>query len=451
MASRRATAVQVVLVLEDAEILEGIALHYEEVRVLSWFHGADPILHAEDLRVDAGGGEQHLHGLHDLGLQLELDGALGLHVAEEIGARADLAAGPVGLGQPLHGELACRVDLLELMLAHPVGLALAPDGLVGDHGRHQIGAGLPDLARPRLVEQVAVLDAAHPRLQRGADGRTRVGVREDVLPHGARLFHRGAHLVHRVLRGVELVGGGHGAPRGHDLDLVHVVAELLARRLAHLVGPIGDHPDHTQAAVDGLDPLGAPTLVAVAARLGEGTPGDEQARSRVETACHRLSEAIVGSPRIPHGSEALLEGLLDAPERLGRDEAGRMVAMLLRGVALHRAHVHVGVGEAGHERAPLEIERLHVAAERADLARGDHVLDALALQHHRGAFDGLRARAVDEEGVGQDREGDGRLLSAWRSWLRTSTPSRRRAATSRSSSPPRRDRAVATGRPRAPR
>src|SRR5215831_20093592 len=128
----RATAlhdqVQVVLVLEDAEILEGIALHDEEVRVLSWFHGADPILHAEDLRVDAGGGEQHLHGLHDLGLQLELDGALGLHVAEEIGARADLAAGPVGLGQPLHGELACRVDLLELMLAHPVGLALAPDG-----------------------------------------------------------------------------------------------------------------------------------------------------------------------------------------------------------------------------------------------------------------------------------------------------------------------------------
>src|SRR5215470_9596846 len=164
----RATAlhdqVQVVLVLEDAEILEGIALHYEEVRVLSRLDGADPILHAEDLRVDAGGGEQHLHGLHDLGLQLELGGALSLHVAEEIGARADLAAGPVGLSQPLHGELACRVDLLELVLAHSVGLALAPDGLVGDHGRHQIGAGLPDLARPRLVEQVAVFDAAHPRL-----------------------------------------------------------------------------------------------------------------------------------------------------------------------------------------------------------------------------------------------------------------------------------------------
>src|SRR5262249_5047086 len=118
---------------------------------------------------------------------------------------------------------------------------------------------------------------------------------------------------------------------------------------------------------------------------------------------------------------------------------------------LDGAHVDVGVGEARHERPALEVERLDLALEGPDLAGADDVLDALAFDYDRGAVHGLLAGAVDQECVRQDRDGHVRLLASWRCWLRTSTPSRRRAAASRPSWRRRRDRAAARGTPTAPR
>src|SRR6266498_3077995 len=442
---------QIVLVLEDAEVFERIALHGDEVGELARLDGADLILHAEDLGVHLRGREQDLHRLHHLALQLELHRALRLHVTEEIGARADLAPRAVGVGQALPGELARHIDLVQLMLGDAVALALAPDRLVGDHGGHQIDPRLLDLLGSRRVDQVAVLDAAHARLNGRAYRGARVGVGQHVFPHRARLFDGRAHLLHGVLGGVELVGGRHGPARGHDLDLVHVAPELLPGSLAHLVGAVRDDAHHAQAAVDGVDQLGAPPLVAMSSRLREHTSGDEHARPRVHAGPDRFAEAVVGAPRVPHRGESLQKRLLDAPERLGRDEAGRIVAVLLGGVALHRAHVHMGVGETGHEGAAPEVEGLDLAPQGADLARANDVLDALAFHHHGGAVDGLLARPVDQERVGQDDEGHARLLTASRAWLRTSTPFRRRGAASRSSWPRRRDRAAARERPTAPR
>jgi hypothetical protein len=57
-----------------------------------------------------------------------------------------------------------------------------------------------------------VLDRSDAGLDGVANGEVRVGVGEDVLAHRPRLLHRRPHLGHRVLRGVELVGGRHGAP-----------------------------------------------------------------------------------------------------------------------------------------------------------------------------------------------------------------------------------------------
>src|SRR3989304_531360 len=80
---------------------------------------------------------------------------------------------------------------------------------------------------------------------------------------------RRAELGDRELGRVQLVSRRHGPTRGHHLDLVNVAAELLADRLAHLRLAVGDGADHADAAVDGPDPFGAASLVAVGAGLGE--------------------------------------------------------------------------------------------------------------------------------------------------------------------------------------
>ena len=49
---------ELVQVLEDAEVLEGVPGDRDEVGVLARFHGADLAFPAEELGVDAGGGEQ---------------------------------------------------------------------------------------------------------------------------------------------------------------------------------------------------------------------------------------------------------------------------------------------------------------------------------------------------------------------------------------------------------
>src|SRR5215510_776666 len=160
---------QIVLDLEHAEVPEGIAGDDDQVRILARLNGADPVRHAEERGVHLGGRQQHLHRLHHLRLQLELDGPLDHHVAQEIGAGADLAAGAVGVGQALDGLLAGEVDLLDLMIADAVALALAVDHLVRDHRRNQERAGVLDRLRSGFADEVAVLDRAHACLDGVAD------------------------------------------------------------------------------------------------------------------------------------------------------------------------------------------------------------------------------------------------------------------------------------------
>ena len=71
----------------------------------------------------------------------------------------------------------------------------------------------------------------------------------------------------------------HRAAQGHDLELVDVAADVLARRAAHLVRAVRDEPDHADAAVDRIGPFRAATLVAVPAGLRDVAARDEQPRA----------------------------------------------------------------------------------------------------------------------------------------------------------------------------
>src|SRR5207249_11636022 len=232
-----------------------------------------------------------------------------------IGARADLAAGAIGVRQTLHGLLAGEIDLLDLVITDAVALALAVDHLVGDHRRHQERAGVLDRLRGGLADQVAVLDRAHARLDGVAHRRVRVGVGQDVLADGVRLLGRRAHLADRELRGVELVGRRHRAAGRHGLVLIDVAPELLAPGLAHLGLAVGDRADHADAAIDRRDPLRAPPLVAVAAGLRDVVARHEHPRPGVDPFVDGLAESIVGAAGVAPRREPLHQALLGPAPR----------------------------------------------------------------------------------------------------------------------------------------
>src|SRR5262245_3256195 len=197
---------EIVLILEDAKVLQRIPGHHQEVGVLARLDATDPVLHAEQLGVDARGREQDLHRLHDLGLQLQLHGALAHHVSEQVRPRADLAPGTVGVGEALHALLAGQVDLLDLVVTDAVALALAIDRLVRHHRRREEGAGLLDGLGRTFADEIAVLDRTHAGLDGATDGGVAVGVRQHVLADRLRFLYGGMHLGDGVLGRVELVG-----------------------------------------------------------------------------------------------------------------------------------------------------------------------------------------------------------------------------------------------------
>ena len=79
-----------------------------------------------------------------------------------------------------------------------------------------------------------------------------------------------------------------------------------------------------------------------------------------------------------------------------------MHPMLLGGVAVGGVDVHVRVGQAGHQRASAEIDRVDRAPERPDAPRRADVDDALALDDDGRAVERLAASAVDQEGIGEN-------------------------------------------------
>src|SRR5438132_705047 len=216
------------------------------------------------------------------------------------------------------------------------------------------------------------------------------------------IFGGRAHLADRELRGIELVGRRHGPAGGHDLDLVYVAPELLAHGLAHLGLAVCDRADHADAALDRIDPLGAPALVAVAAGLRDVVARDEHPRPGIDPVVDGLAEPVVGAAGVAHGREPLQQALLGAAQRLGGQEARRQVAVLVCDVAFDRADVDVSVGEPRHQRRAPAVERRHRPRERADSAVRRDLLDAIVLDDDRGARHRVGARAVDEHRVGED-------------------------------------------------
>ena len=116
--------------------------------------------------------------------------------------------------------------------------------------------------------------------RRTALGRMAVG--HDIGAVALGLLDRGADLGVAELHAVERVGGAGDAAGAHDLDLVRALAQLLAHRLAHLVGAVDHVAEPRPAALAqlaGAGEVARPAQVAVAAGLGQALAGVQQARA----------------------------------------------------------------------------------------------------------------------------------------------------------------------------
>lgn len=72
--------------------------------------------------------------------------------------------------------------------------------------------------------------------------------------------------------------GGH-TPRGHDLDVVRPLAQLLPRGHPHFSLSVAHSPQAQRRTAAGLPVLAAQPHVAMAARLRQRTPAEQHARS----------------------------------------------------------------------------------------------------------------------------------------------------------------------------
>jgi hypothetical protein len=140
-----------------------------------------------------------------------------------------------------------RSSLASMAGDQPSADALVTQRGIGHQRGHQEGALFLHHPGAVLVQQVAVLDAAHARAHRARDGARRIGMRHDVGVGGLGLFADGGQFGQRILRAVDRVGGAGDAAAGHDLDLVGAVAHLLAHRAAHLGVAVGDGAEQAQA------------------------------------------------------------------------------------------------------------------------------------------------------------------------------------------------------------
>ena len=191
-----------------------------------------------------------------------------------------------------------------------------------------------------------------------------LAVRGDAVAHAVRLLDEHAHLVARELRGVGILELDRAGAGRHDLDEVGAVAHLLAHGLADLVGAVGlaVHAGEEAAAGRG--------------RRDDPAAGQD-ARAVERPVAHRLARldeqvvvaADVAERRDAHAQQ-LAEDLRDhVRRRPGPDLLGARLVGGLAEVAGAGRRVLVGVDQARHQRAPLDVDHARALGRRLAGAR----------------------------------------------------------------------------------
>ena len=367
-------------VLEQAEVLQRIAVDHQKIGKGAGFDHAELALLAHDLGADQGRRADDVDGGHHLAADLELAGLLVLERAQKIGTVGHLHAGLAAMLELGEAVLQHLVVLLQHLGRHAQFLGTALHGVVG----HQIGDHVDALLGHQPgrggIHQIAVLDGAHAAIDGAGDRLGRIGMGQHVATEGVRLLDGGGDLLDRELQRFQRVVGRGDAAGDHQLHLVGALAHLLAGGLAHLVRAVGDAADehHAVAAETGRADVGAAVAVVVAAGRTDRAAGDEEARARDQARFDGGLGPPVGAAGIAHGGEAAIEHALQAPggARHHQRQRHRLHAV---DVDLAVMGMDVAVDQARHQGALAAIHDLGLG--RLDRL-GRDFLDAVALDQH---------------------------------------------------------------------
>jgi hypothetical protein len=130
-----------------------------------------------------------------------------------------------------------------------------------------------------VVDEVRMLDTAHPGPDGAGDGPAGVGVCRHVAVRRVGLLDDRLDLREGVLRRVDPVGRRGDAAAGHELDVVSTLPELVAGGLPHRHDPVGHAAEPGPGRVVLVGDLSPRAGVPVAASLRERLPGEEDLRA----------------------------------------------------------------------------------------------------------------------------------------------------------------------------
>ena len=224
----------------------------------------------------------------------------------------------------------------------------------------------------------AMVDHVDAALHRALHRKPGAGVAVHLLVEVVRGLDRRAHFRlahhrHRTLRRIDEVVAG-----DVDLDVVGAFADAEARRLAHLVRPVGDQ---TKTAAR----LMQPRLVAQSAGDGDLGRGGAQPRAGPAPGVDLVARDDVephfrGCGAVQAG-EAVIEQQRGVAHRRQQVLLGRDVAEIGVDARAAEARMRVAFHQAGHQRHAARVDRL--AARR--------------LQRRAGVGDGADAVAPDDD------------------------------------------------------
>jgi hypothetical protein len=222
-----------------------VAFHHQQVGKGAGHQLADLVLAAHQLRGHDGGRLQHLHRRLHRGTDEELAALPVVHVAQQVGAEDHRHTFGARHGQRVQALALHDLELGQHGRTPAQARAFVGQRDAGRQRRHEIRAVALHLAQRGLVDEVAVFDAAHTRLNGACHRPWRIGMGQRVQVRG--LVDRGAEFFDAELRAVDGVGGAGDATPGHDLDVVGAVAHLLAHGTPHLAHAVGDRAHQAEA------------------------------------------------------------------------------------------------------------------------------------------------------------------------------------------------------------
>ena len=236
-----------------------------------------------------------------------------------------------------------------------------------------------------------MLDRVHARGDGHLGGAVAVAMGRDLAAPAMCFGDDGVHFFLGQLDVIHRIGERQHAARGHELDDVGAVLDLIAHRRAALIGTAAHALDGTCHG-DAL--RRHRVLIGMPARRSNRIVGHQHARARNLSGVDGIAQAeckIVGRPEVAHRGNARLErrlGIVRAVQHLLGGEshdAVEPIAIPVWAGLLRQMHMRIdeprqqsGIAQIDHLRI---LGNLEVAAHRLDFGAGnDHhaVRDQLA-------------------------------------------------------------------------